>query len=285
MSEEKETTKDEKSPTQTEPAASSDGGVTQTPPTILDAGNTAPTVTDAGNTQEPATTDAGNTQGPATVDAGHAQATTTDAGNTTEPTNIDGGASSNDHRCRRVTVSTCTEPITELFISEYIEGTDNNQLIEIYNGTDQIVSLQHYSLKKAVDGGDWELMQHLSPTAGYAVYPGDVFYVCHPNAALPGSAGSPRLPSHSMATMPSGLFFREQAIDVIGQVGENPGDGWIVGDGSTQDHTLVRNHTFQKALRIGATASHNGMSTPQTLTQPSNTISQPVRQEATASLF
>ena len=30
--------------------------------------------------------------------------------------------------------------------------------------------------------------------------------------------------------MPVGLFLGEQAIDVIGQVGENPGDGWIVGD-------------------------------------------------------
>ena len=144
---------------------------------------------------------------PATVDAGHAQATTTDAGNTTEPTNIDGGNTQATTTDAGVfTVSTCTEPITELFISEYIEGTDNNQLIEIYNGTDQIVSLQHYSLKKTVDEWGLGMCNTSAPQQGMRFIP-EMFstFVIQTRRSL-GSAGSPRLPSHSMAMMPSACF-------------------------------------------------------------------------------
>ncbi len=42
--------------------------------------------------------------------------------------------------------------ISELFISEYVEGTSNNKAIEIYNGTGATVDLSAYSLKKQTNG-------------------------------------------------------------------------------------------------------------------------------------
>lgn len=46
--------------------------------------------------------------------------------------------------------------VTELFISEYVEGTSNNKAIEIANFTGSSISLSNYSLKKQVNGaGSW----------------------------------------------------------------------------------------------------------------------------------
>lgn len=41
---------------------------------------------------------------------------------------------------------------TDLFISEYIEGSSHNKAIEIFNGTGDIVDLSDYSLEKDVNG-------------------------------------------------------------------------------------------------------------------------------------
>ncbi len=43
---------------------------------------------------------------------------------------------------------------TDLFISEYIEGSSYNKAIEIYNGTGMAVDLSQYSLEKDVNGGN-----------------------------------------------------------------------------------------------------------------------------------
>ena len=43
---------------------------------------------------------------------------------------------------------------TDLFISEYVEGTSNNKAIEIFNGTGAPVDLSAYSLKKQTNGAN-----------------------------------------------------------------------------------------------------------------------------------
>ncbi len=42
---------------------------------------------------------------------------------------------------------------SDLIISEYIEGTDNNKFIELYNGTNHAIDLSHYQLGIYRDGG------------------------------------------------------------------------------------------------------------------------------------
>lgn len=45
---------------------------------------------------------------------------------------------------------------SDLFISEYVEGSSNNRAIEIYNGTGATVDLSSYTLKQAVNGEGWD---------------------------------------------------------------------------------------------------------------------------------
>jgi hypothetical protein len=45
-----------------------------------------------------------------------------------------------------------TNNSADLFISEYVEGSSNNKVIEIYNGTGNAVNLSGYSLRKQVNG-------------------------------------------------------------------------------------------------------------------------------------
>ena len=68
---------------------------------------------------------------------------------------------------------------TELFISEYIEGSSYNKAIEIFNGTGATVDLSEYSLKKDVNGNDnFSTSMDLSGNLDN----NDVYVICHPSA-------------------------------------------------------------------------------------------------------
>lgn len=65
---------------------------------------------------------------------------------------------------------------TDLFISEYIEGSSNNKAIEIYNGTGKVVDLSIYSIKKQSNGaGDYANNLPLTGTLAH----GEVYILAH----------------------------------------------------------------------------------------------------------
>ena len=130
---------------------------------------------------------------------------------------------------------------TELFVSEYIEGSSNNKAIEIYNGTGAAVNL-------AAGGYNLQMFFNGSAAAGLTinltgtVAAGDVYVVAHSsaNAAILAQADQ---------TNGSGWFNGDDAvvlrkgtivIDVIGQIGFDPGSEWGTGLTSTADNTLRR---------------------------------------------
>lgn len=132
---------------------------------------------------------------------------------------------------------------TELFFSEYIEGTSNNKALEIYNGTGQAVSLSGYSIQIFFNG---------SPAAGLTinlsgtVAAGGVFVVTHASA-------DPAILAKANLTNGSGWFNGDDAvvlrkdlvvIDSIGQIGFDPGTEWGAGLASTADNTLRRKNTI-----------------------------------------
>jgi predicted extracellular nuclease len=134
---------------------------------------------------------------------------------------------------------------TDLFFSEYIEGTSNNKALEIFNGTGAAVDLSTggYSVQMFFNG---------NPVAGLTinltgtVAPGDVYVVAQ-------SAASATILAQADQTNGSGWFNGDDAVvlrkgttvlDVIGQIGFDPGTEWGAGLTSTADNTLQRKSTI-----------------------------------------
>lgn len=128
---------------------------------------------------------------------------------------------------------------TDLFISEYGEGTSNNKWIEIYNGTGADVDLSAYSVEVYSNGSD-TAGNTLSLTG--TLLAGDVYVIYNSSAdALIAAEGD----ITSSVTYFNGddavsLSKDGTVIDVIGVIGVDPGSNWVVGTGSTGEHTLVR---------------------------------------------
>jgi len=130
---------------------------------------------------------------------------------------------------------------TELFFSEYIEGTSNNKALEIFNGTGAPVDL-------AANGYAIQMFFNGNPAAGLTigltgtVASGDVYVVAQ-------SAASPVILAQADQTNGAGWFNGDDAvvllkgatvIDSIGQRGIDPGTEWGTGLTSTADNTLRR---------------------------------------------
>jgi predicted extracellular nuclease len=129
---------------------------------------------------------------------------------------------------------------TELFFSEYIEGSSNNKALEIFNGTGAPVNLAGgYSVEVFFNG---------SPTGSLTigltgtVANGDVYVVAQASAL-------PAILAQADQTNGAGWFNGDDAvvlrkgasvIDSIGQTGFDPGTEWGSGLTSTADNTLRR---------------------------------------------
>jgi len=130
---------------------------------------------------------------------------------------------------------------SDLFFSEYIEGTGNNKALEIFNGTGAPIDL-------AAGGYNMLMYFNGSPSAGLTidltgtVADGDVYVVAQASA---GSAILAQADLTSGASWFNGddavsLRIGTTVIDVIGQIGFDPGTEWGTGLTSTADNTLRR---------------------------------------------
>jgi predicted extracellular nuclease len=132
----------------------------------------------------------------------------------------------------------------DLLLSEYIEGNSNNKALEIFNGTGAVVNL-------ATGGYNVQLFFNGSMAAGLTinltgtVASGDVYVVAQ-------SAAAPAILAQADQTNGAGWFNGDDAVvlrkgtivlDVIGQVGFDPGTEWGTGLTSTENNTLRRKGT------------------------------------------
>ena len=168
---------------------------------------------------------------------------------------------------------------TDLFISEYVEGSYNNKAIELYNPTSDAIDLSNYALSRWSNGSQQPLRTVLSGTIaandafvvgldkrdpngegyetplwnGWYVYTdsitGLVDSVYTPEDDLMGRVDLFICPNYEDGTM---YFNGNDAvtletstgdiIDIIGKIGEDPGEAW--GDDNdaywTKDQTLIR---------------------------------------------
>lgn len=133
---------------------------------------------------------------------------------------------------------------TSLFISEYIEGSSNNKAIEIYNGTGAAVDLgaAGYSLEYYFNGNT-SALTNISLTG--VVADGAVFVVVDNDANATILAEADLISSSSFFNGDDTIILRNSSgiVDVIGQLGVDPGSQWGTGDASTQNNTLRRQST------------------------------------------
>jgi len=144
-----------------------------------------------------------------------------------------------------ITTTSLLGQATDLFFSEYIEGSSYNKALEIFNGTGMDIDLSNYQLWQIGNGGNWpEYTVDISGT----LPDGEVFVVCHPDANPTMLAVADLVvtlyhngnDAQGLAKDDgTGTFY---LIDTIGEDGDAPEYGWDVAGvpEATKDHTLVR---------------------------------------------
>ena len=143
---------------------------------------------------------------------------------------------------------------TDLFISEYVEGTSNNKAIEIFNGTGAPVILGG-----GAGGGDYAVLTYSNGSAGPpssaitlsgTIAPGDVFVLAHSSAAAAILAVADQTTGVGWFNGNDAVVLTKAAgttrVDVIGQVGFDPGAaGWGTDPTNTTDNTIRRKPTIE----------------------------------------
>lgn len=142
---------------------------------------------------------------------------------------------------------------TDLFFSEYIEGSSSNKAFEIYNPTPADIDLSDYVVYRYNNG---TLFPSDSLFPAGMILAGDVFVVGNPsaNAAILSETDT----THTM-TFYNGddaLYLVKistgDTLDVIGEIGVDPGAGWPVGSGATNNFTLIRMMNVQQGSTFWA---------------------------------
>jgi len=172
-----------------------------------------------------------------------------------QPTNDDHGSVYADNLTADI-----LEPVVVpegIFFSEYAEGTSNNKYLEIYNGTGSDYDLSQLSLSSCSNGCDadengnpiLDYADNVTFEAGTIVAAGDVYVVAHGSSAEEILAEADQLFTYLSngddgfaLTLAGATPTDYHVVDVIGDLGDDPGSGWAVAgvDDGTKEHTLVR---------------------------------------------
>ena len=147
---------------------------------------------------------------------------------------------------------------SELFFSEYVEGSSQNKAIEIYNPTNTSIDLGDYKVERfsngatnSTGGGVTILSGILAPGDAFVLTNGETdataqFGYCDPALIALGDLAEPNgsypTPMHMNGNDGLALTRNGVIIDVFGKLGEDPGTAWSDPTGTwwTNDHTLIR---------------------------------------------
>ena len=144
---------------------------------------------------------------------------------------------------------------TELFFSEYIEGSSNNKALEIHNGTGTPINL-------ATEGYSVQMFFNGSASAGLtvnltgSVAAGDVYVLAHSSAVAAILAQADQTNGAGWFNGDDAVVLRKGTtiIDAIGQIGLDPGSEWGSGLTSTADNTLRRKSSITQGDTNGSDA-------------------------------
>jgi hypothetical protein len=130
---------------------------------------------------------------------------------------------------------------SDLFISEYVEGSSNNKAVEIYNGTGSTIDLAAGSYKiKFYFNGSSSAATTINLTGTIA--DGDVYVVADNDAAAAILAVADQQSTSNFFNGDDAIELVKDSttLDVIGQISIDPGSQWGSGLVSTADNTLRR---------------------------------------------
>ncbi|MFA6647955.1 MAG: lamin tail domain-containing protein, partial [Candidatus Izemoplasmatales bacterium] len=136
------------------------------------------------------------------------------------------------------------EGATDLFISEYGEGSSYNRWIEIYNGTQFPVDMSEYSYAYDQNkNGTWSSISSLSGTLN----PGEVYVIVDSYASSTYEAYADiQFFLDYSGDDAVGLLKNGSLIDIVGVFGQDPGTGWTVNG--------TANATYDNVIRRKASA-------------------------------
>ncbi len=156
---------------------------------------------------------------------------------------------------------------SDLFFSQYIEGSSNNKMISIFNGTGSAVNLQSYSITLYANGASESTGARFNYTLPNLSLPNGGTYTLYGASAT--AFFKPSLLSNEIGSSNTIMAFNGDdalslkkngsIIDVFGIIGMDPGSGWsesaggagfVFGfkdtsvTGDTVDRTLIRLKTI-----------------------------------------
>lgn len=171
--------------------------------------------------------------------------------------------------------ATYAQDCSELFISEYVEGTGNDKAIEIYNPTGATINLSGYTVERysngnsnTTAGGVLNLTGSIAPYSTFVIVNGQTTGTGSSPAASPALQaladqldGAYPAPTYMNGNDAIGLFKNGVMIDLFGKSGdasiataqswsdEFPYDG-SVGAWWTKDQTLIRKANVVKGVTV-----------------------------------
>lgn len=149
--------------------------------------------------------------------------------------------------------ASCRHPL----ISEYYEDVNesgpsssrqHNSYLELHNPTENTIDLSGYTIRMFADGNSTSTLQF---ALSGQLSPGQNLVIASPLSygALPGLADVLTAAVNFSGNDAVGIFFGDEAIDIIGSIGNNPGQGWTTGGIKTKDGGLRR----KKSIAVGST--------------------------------
>ena len=200
---------------------------------------------------------------------------------------------------------------SDIFISEYVEGSNNNKAIELYNPTTDTIDLSKYYLSRYSNGGltpsTTNLGGYIEPNSTYVI----VIDRRDPNGVtvnvpvwngywnpeeqlntdtqyditedLQSLADTFMNPDYNVANSMSfngndaiTLEKGTDIIDVFGKIGEDPGQAWSDENGTwwTKDQTLIRKQTVKSGFYYDPLQPYTFDPTLEWDSLPNNTFSE-----------
>ncbi len=147
---------------------------------------------------------------------------------------------------------------SNLFFSEYMEGSGNNKSVEVFNPTDEAIDLGDYKINR-YNGGVTAPTDTLYLPSGFMLAAGDVYVIANDSGDPDILAQADTLDDLTFYNGDDALELVQEsnstAIDIIGRIGEDPGTNWPVDTGATSEYTLVRKSTVHEGYTNWAASS------------------------------